>query len=198
MLLPLMLATATPVVPPVKCDSAARTLAVNLERSTMRWRGTKFWGLGSHEGTVRLQGGGFCVRDGQVLNGWIEADLRTIEVTDIPASDPEPRNNLRNHLMSANFFHVSEYPVARMIVRRVREEKPRLYLIEADLTIRGRTHPVTFYARGWSVSNQGLRADARLEVERHKFDVSYRGSTIRDDLVDDTFWLDVVIEARPA
>jgi hypothetical protein len=26
--------------------------------------------------------------------------------------------------------------------------------------------------------------------------VSYRGSTIRDDLVDDDFWLELVIEAR--
>ena len=181
---------------PVKCDADARNLTLDVERSTVRWRGTKFWGLGKHEGTVRFQGGGFCVRGDRVLGGWFEVDLRTIEVTDIPANDPEPRNNLRNHLLGPDFFDVSRHPVARLIVRSVKEEKPRLYQVEGDLTIRGTTHPIRFYARGWSVSQDGLRAEARLEVERHKYGVSYRGSTLKDDLVDDTFWLDVVLEAR--
>jgi hypothetical protein len=74
-----------------KCGPEARELALDVERSTIRWRGTKFWGLGKHEGTVRLKGGAFCVRQGRVLHGWFEADMRTIEVTDIPASEPVPR-----------------------------------------------------------------------------------------------------------
>jgi polyisoprenoid-binding protein YceI len=197
MLLLLALLGALPGAPAVKCESDARTLTLDLAQSTLRWRGTKFWGLGKHEGTVRFQGGGFCVRGGQVLSGWFEVDLRTIEVTDIPAHDPEPRNNLRNHLLGPDFFEVSRHPVARFILRSVREEKPRLYQVEGDLTIRGTTHPIRFYARGWSVSQDGLRAEARMEIERHKYGVSYRGSTLRDDLVDDTFWLEVALEARP-
>jgi hypothetical protein len=40
-----------------KCGPEARELALDVERSTIRWRGTKFWELGKHEGTVRLKGG---------------------------------------------------------------------------------------------------------------------------------------------
>ncbi len=199
MLLLLSLLTAVPTgTPPAffKCDPAGRQLALDVSRSQIRWRGTKFWGLGKHEGAVRFKAGGFCVKDGAVLNAWFEVDMTTIDVTDIPANDPVPRKRLRDHLLGPDFFHVAEHPVARFLVRNVTEEKARLFQVRGDLTIRGRTHPVTFYARVWSVTDAAVRAEARLEVERHKYGVSYRGSTIKDDLVDDTFWLDLSIEAR--
>ncbi len=182
---------------PRKCASGASELTLDLERSTVRWRGTKFWGLGKHEGVVRFQGGAFCIRGAEVVGGWFEVDMRTITVTDIPASDPVPRRRLRDHLLSEDFFHVDAHPVARFLVRAVAHESAHLYRISGVLTIRGRTQPVTFYARGWEISESLVRAEARLEVDRQAYGVSYRGSTIRDDLVDDTFWLELTIEAKP-
>jgi polyisoprenoid-binding protein YceI len=180
-----------------KCDPEARELAVDLDKSLIRWRGTKFWGLGKHEGTVRLKGGAFCVSQGRVLQGWFEADMRSIEVTDIPASDPVPRRRLTEHLLGDDFFAVGAHPVSRFILREVHQERGRLYRIVGDMTIRGRTRPLTFYARGWSVTDQELRAQAGIKIDRHQYGVSYRGSTIRDDLVDNDFWLELVIEAGP-
>ena len=188
-------ASAAPT-PARKCDPEARELAVDLDQSLIRWRGTKFWGLGKHEGTVRLKGGSFCVRQGRVLHGWFEADMRSIEVTDIPASDPVPRRRLTEHLLGEDFFAVAAHPVSRFILREVHQERGRLYRIVGDMTIRGQTRPLTFYARGWSVTDQELRAQAAFSIDRHQFGVRYRGSTLRDDLVDDEFTLELVIEAR--
>lgn len=182
--------------PARKCDPAARELAVDLDKSLIRWRGTKFWGLGKHEGTVRLKGGAFCVSQGRVLHGWFEADMRSIEVTDIPASDPVPRRRLTEHLRGEDFFAVDAHPISRFILREVHQERGRLYRIAGDMTIRGQTRPLSFYARGWSVTDQELRAQAGFKIDRHQYGVSYRGSTLRDDLVDDEFSLEVVIEAR--
>jgi polyisoprenoid-binding protein YceI len=98
--------------------------------------------------------------------------------------------------LSEDFFHVDAYPAARFFIREVVHESSRLYRIAGDLTIRDRTQPVRFYGRGWEVSASMVRAEARLEVDRHAYGVSYRGSTIRDDLVDDSFWLELTIEAR--
>lgn len=179
-----------------KCAAGASELALDLDRSTIRWRGTKFWGLGKHEGGVRFRAGAVCVRGREVVGGWFEVDMRTLTVTDIPASDPVPRRRLRDHLLGEDFFHVDAYPVARFFVRGVAHESSRLYRISGDLTIRDHTEPVTFYARGWEVSDTSVRAEARLEVDRHAYGVSYRGSSIRDDLVDDTFWLELTIEAK--
>lgn len=180
------------------CDAEATTLAIDLTNSSIRWRGTKFWGLGSHEGTVDFHSGILCVRSGVVVSGWFEADMTTIAVTDIPEHEPVPQRRLLRHLASEDFFHIAAHPRARFVVRSVEHESDRLYRVDGDLTIRGRTHPVTFYARGWSVTDREVRAEARLEIDRHKYDVSYRGSTIKDDLVDDTFWLELVIVARSA
>jgi polyisoprenoid-binding protein YceI len=191
-----MAATTAPMAAR-KCDPEARELTVDLDKSLIRWRGTKFWGLGKHEGTVRLKGGAFCVRQGRVLHGWFEADMRTIEVTDIPPSEPVPRRRLTEHLLGDDFFAAEAHPVSRFILREVHQERGRLYRVTGDMTIRGRTRPLTFYARGWSVTDQELKAQAGFKVDRHWFGVSYRGSTLKDDLVDDEFELELVIEARP-
>lgn len=193
----LLLAAPVPVPASMKCGGAgAHPLEIAVHRSAIRWRGTKFWGLGKHEGVVAFRAGELCLRTGQVVGGWFEADMKTIDVTDIPESDPIPRKRLRDHLLSEDFFHVARHPLSSFVIRSIREEKPRLYLVTGDLTIRARTHPVTFYARVWTLSDAELKAEARFKIDRHQFGVRYVGSTLKDDLVDDDFWLELEIEAR--
>jgi hypothetical protein len=75
-------------------------------------------------------------------------------------------------------------------------QQGRLFEVAGALTIRDRTHPVRFYARGWTVTPDEVRGTAGFAEDRHKFDVSYVGSTIRDDLVDDQFTLSIEVLAR--
>lgn len=190
------LATGAPAVRLTGCDTDARALQVDLNRSGIKWKGTKFWGLGSHEGTVRLRSGEVCVRDGRIVGGMFIADMTSIIVTDIPATDPVPRRRLRDHLLGEDFFHVTAHPEARLTLRAVELENRSLHRVAADLTIRGTTHAVTLYARVWTLSEDEVSAAARFAVERHRWGVSYRGSTVKDDLVDDQFWLDLAVYAR--
>jgi len=180
-----------------KCAPPARMLSIDLDQSGIRWKGTKFWGLGSHEGTVQLTGREMCVLNGRIVGGTFVADMNTIVVTDIPESEPVPRRRLRDHLLSENFFHVSAHPEARLTLRSVEREERALHRVEADLTMRGRTRRVTFYARVWTLNNEEVSAEAVLKVDRHRWGVSYRGSTIRDDLVDDDFSLFLTVRAAP-
>jgi polyisoprenoid-binding protein YceI len=188
-----MVALATADIGP--CPDKTSALAVSLEQSSIRWRGTKFWGLGRHEGTVRLAAGHLCLRGDAVIGGRLEVDMRTIEVTDIPADDPIPRNRLREHLLGDDFFATEAHPTARFDLLSATVENGRLYRVAGDLTIRGSTHPISFYARGWTVTAGAVRAEARVEIDRHRWGVSYRGSTIKDDLVDDTLWLELILVA---
>ena len=50
-------------------------------------------------------------------------------------------------LRSAEFFDVARYPDIRFHSRQVRAEGIGHYLIRGDLTLRGRTRPVTLHAR---------------------------------------------------
>jgi len=176
------------------CDARAHRYVADRARSVIRWKGTKFRGLGSHEGTVGLRSGEVCVgRDGAVRATFV-AEMPTLRVTDIP--EAEPRANLEQHLRSADFFHVASHPEARLVVTDVRHENRSLHRLSGTLTIRGTTHPVTFYARVWTRTPTHLRAQATLVVDRHRFGVAYRGSTLRDDLVDDTFTIELAVDAR--
>jgi polyisoprenoid-binding protein YceI len=122
--------------------------------------------------------------------------MATIEVTDIPAADPVPRNRLRRHLLSEDFFHVERHPEARFRIGSVTPQHGRLFQVVGALTIRDRTERVTFYARGWTVTADRVEGTARFAVDRHDYGVSYVGSTIKDDLVDDQFSLEIDILAR--
>lgn len=177
-----------------KCPQGSAELKPDLARTEIKWKGTKFWGLGKHEGIVKLKHGLVCVSNNRIVGGGFAADMRTIEVTDIPADDPVPRKRLRDHLMGADFFDVPNHPEALLVIRSVTPEQRSLHKVVADLTMRGRTHRVTFYARLWQVSKTYVRAQASIPIDRHKWGVSYVGSTIRDDLVDDTFHLELTLE----
>jgi polyisoprenoid-binding protein YceI len=190
----LALAGSTPG--PAACDSGDVRLSADLQRSLIEWKGTKFWGLGKHEGIVRLKSGELCVREGQISAGTFVADMTSIEVTDIPANDPVPRRRLRDHLMSEDFFHVAAYPEARLALTAVQREDHSLHRVTALLTIRGRTHRIEFFARVWALNDTAVSAEAHLELDRHRWNVSYVGSTLRDDLVDDDFVLDLKLAAH--
>lgn len=179
-----------------RCPKGTHPLVLDLEHSVVRWRGTKLWGRGEHRGIVRFRGGVLCLAGSELRAGWLEVDMRTIEVTDIPARDPIPRRRLREHLQSEDFFHVTAHPTAGLVLRRAARRAAQSYRVSGELTIRGHSRPVTFLAHASEMSSDVVRARARLAVERHAHGVSYRGSRLRDDLVDDTFWLDVLIEAR--
>ena len=180
-----------------KCPPGATQLFPDLTRSGIKWRGTKFWGLGKHEGTVRLKSGMLCVANGRIVGGSFIADMRTIEVTDIPEDDPIPRKRLRDHLLGEDFFDVPRHPDARLVIVSATRVRSSLHQVTADLTMRGRTHRITFYARVWEASGERVRAQATMPIERHKWGVSYVGSDLRDDLVDDTFHLELTLDAAP-
>ncbi len=176
-----------------ECDRGIEP-TLDLQRSEIRWRGTKFWRTGKHEGTVQFASGAFCIADGQVTGGWFIVDMTTIAITDMPPHEVVPRRRLRTHLMGQDFFHVEAHPTALFVFTSAEQTAPDRYRVDGDLTIRGQTHLVTFSAEA-SVTERGVRATGELEINRHRFGVSYRRVTLRDILVDDVFRLELTIEA---
>jgi len=165
------------------------TLRLDPARSVIRWKGTKFRGRGSHEGTVRLAAGYLLAEGGNVRGGAFRIDMNAIEVTDIPESDPIPRRRLRDHLRSDHFFATATYPAAHFHLRRVTPSGPVSYDIVGDLTLRGQTHPVRFAARAVPLPGGGLRATAQLAIDRQRWGVAYRGTSLGEIAVDDTVHL---------
>ena len=172
------------------------TLRVETGQSVIKWKGTKFWGLGKHEGVVNLNAGALHLESGSIRGGWFEIDMQSIEVTDIPKSDPIPRKRLRDHLMDDDFFAVPSFPTARFVITEAIVEKPGYTTISGDLTIRDQTHPITFQAETPDPSGDKLKAFATLSINRRQWSINFTGSRVTNDLVDDDIHLEILLVCR--
>jgi polyisoprenoid-binding protein YceI len=172
------------------------TLVADPAASTIRWKGTKFRGLGKHEGTIALASGQFVVRHEQLTSGTFTIDMRSIEVTDIPVSDPVPRRRLRNHLMDADFFDVERHPTAVFKSTGAKRIGPARWQVSGDLTVRGVTRPISFATDVRWLEVGHMVATSALTLDRQRWGVAYRGSRLTNDLVDDDIHLSITLDAR--
>lgn len=177
------------------CAGSHTAVSIDPSASIVRWRGTKFAGRGKHEGTVRLSSGHIDLCDGALVGGRFTVDMASIEVTDIPASDPVPRARLRTHLLSDDFFAAERFPTATFEIGRVEPISADSVRITGALTLRGVTEGIAFGARV-TASADSVRADARFSIDRQRWGVAYRGSGPADELVDDAVSLGVTLRAR--
>ena len=152
------------------------SVPIDTERSVIRWKGTEMWGAGSHQGTVSLDNGYLLLRNNQIAGGKFIADMSTVAVTDIPKSDPIPRNNLREHLKSEDFFHVEKYPTATFEITHVELRNGDSIDIRGNLTIRDITKTVAFTA----TRKPGLAFYAKLKIDRFNWNVSYLDNSLVD------------------
>jgi polyisoprenoid-binding protein YceI len=190
-LLTLLLACA---LTPVKGD----TLVLDTAASVVKWKGTKFFGLGKHEGIVRLSEGYLALLDNRV-DGRFVVNMHSIEVTDIPPDDPVPRSRLRRHLMDEDFFAVEQFPTAVFAVRRIQRTNGSTgYRVAGELTMRGVTHPISVDVATEQWVGGLTRATSQFRIDRHKWGVSFRGSRLTNDLVDDDihFTLEFVLRSK--
>ena len=171
------------------------TLTVDVKRSVVKWRGTKFWGRRKHEGVVNILQGEIALSKGAIVAGWFEIDMTTIEVTDIPVTDPVPRKGLRDHLMNADFFDVDLYPQSRFEISHVDWVDAEKAMVTGDLTIKRTTHPITFEVDVTDQDANHFKASAQFSINRYVWDVSFKGSRLRNDLVDDDIHFEVLLVA---
>ena len=165
-------------------------ITYTLDRAATRieWKGTKAFGLRSHAGIVRAMDGRILLRDGSLTGGVVTVDMRTIEVTDIPPSDPVPRQRIRDHLMNEDFFDVEHHPTATLRIIGEEQRRGPTRNVIADLTVRGITHRITFPATVQAISPTRLHVTAELELDRRRWGANFSGR-IGNALVDDTFTL---------
>ncbi|MEQ8525280.1 YceI family protein [Gracilimonas sp.] len=177
----LMVGTAevySAIQPPVQSQgdsSKVVNLQIDKERSVVKWRGTEMRGADSHEGILKLSDGVLKLENGVLVSGYFVADMHSIEVTDIPKSDPVPRRYLTEHLESEDFFHVEKYPTARFEITRTEDSGGVSLMITGNLSIRDVIKPVSFKAYK-TINDSELVYRASFTIDRFEWNVSYHGS----------------------
>lgn len=166
----------------------AETKKVDTSKSKVEWTGKKV--TGSHNGTIDVKEGTLEVDNGKLTGGTVVMDMQSLKNVDL--SDAESNAKLVGHLKSDDFFSVATYPTATLEITKV-EGTTTNHTITGNLTIKGKTNPVTFTATSAQDGKANVY-DGTITVDRSKYDVRYGSKSFFNDLgdkyINDEFTLD--------
>tara|TARA_R110002049_G_scaffold309298_1_gene520475 strand:+ start:4256 stop:4834 length:579 start_codon:yes stop_codon:yes gene_type:complete len=147
---------------------------IKTDKSKVVWKGYKV--TGSHEGTIAIKSGALLF-DGETLTGGeFVIDMTSINVTDL---EGDYKGKLEGHLKSDDFFGVDAHQTASLVFTDVKASGKNAYDVTGDLTIKGKTHPISF-----SISIYGNKATSSLKVDRTKYGIEYNSASFFDSLKD--------------
>lgn len=148
---------------------------------------------GEHTGSVKVQSGSLTFAKDALTGGTIVADMSSITVTDI--TDNEYIKKFLDHMASDDFFSTAKNKTATLTVKSAKKLSGNKYSVTADLTIKGKTAPVTFDA---DVTTD--KATAKVMVDRTKYDIRYGSGkffqNLGDKMINDEFSLDVTLALK--
>ncbi|MFV7235994.1 YceI family protein [Flavobacterium sp. ZB4R12] len=152
----------------------AQTKKVDASKSTVNWVGKKV--TGKHEGTVNLKDGKLIFKGKKLAGGTFNVDMASLTATDLSG---EYQGKLNGHLKSEDFFGTEKFPTATLIFKKVVAKTANVYTVTGDLTIKGKTNPITF-----DLATTKDTAATSLKIDRTKYDIKYGSGSFFDNLGD--------------
>lgn len=173
------------------------TFTVDTQNSKLVWVGKKV--TGEHTGTVPVSGGTLVWAGNKLKGGSFDIDVKSLTVTDL--TDPEYNAKLVGHLKNDDFFAVDKFPKANFVISSVTPKGGDSYEIAGKLTIKGITNEVKFPAVVKADKGR-LTAQAKIAVDRTKYNIKFRSSNFFENLgdkaIENDFRLDVNLVANAA
>jgi len=162
---------------------AQTTYQANTGSSVVVWTGYKV--TGKHTGTVKVKSGNVQFTNGVLTGGSFEMDMNSITCTDL---EGEWAGKLVGHLKSDDFLGVASYPTASLtITRAIPQDSKGNYKIIGNLTIKGTTKEVKFFANAVE-ANGGVTAGGKITVDRSEYNMRYGSGSFFDGLGDKTIY----------
>ncbi|KAF0093340.1 MAG: rhodanese y domain and YceI domain protein [Puniceicoccaceae bacterium 5H] len=155
-------------------ERAQGQLPVDTAESQVRWIGRNL--ASQHEGTVGIQSGYINVVDGILRGGELVLDLEQISCIDI--GDEETGGVLLKHFRDMEFFHIDQYPLAKVQIEHV-DFNPHAtpgspnYEVVGSLTLKGVTAPVGAKLVGDSKNKLTWACQGMVEIDRTRWNVIY-------------------------
>lgn len=154
--------------------SYAQQKEIKTSESSIHWTGKKV--TGQHTGTLNFESG-FLTFDGDALKGGeLIVDMTSLAVTDLQAG--KGKEKLEGHLTSDDFFGIQNHKKAKLVIKEA-SEMDGGYKVAGDLTIKGKTNPVSF-----DLAIDGGSASTKISIDRTKYDIKYGSGSFFDNLGD--------------
>ena len=143
---------------------------------------------GEHSGDVKLANGHLSFDKDALTGGEFVIDMMSITNTDI--ADPEYHAKFIKHINSDDFFSTEKFKTAKLVIKSAKKAKAaNTFNITGELTIKGKTAPVTFEA----VATKE-KATAKIVFDRTKYDIKYGSGKFFQGLGDKMIMDDVQLE----
>lgn len=164
----------------INCITFAQTdMKLKIDKSKVEWTGKKV--TGAHNGTISLKSGELKMNGTDILGGEFVMDMTTIKNEDI--KNEKYREDLVNHLNSSDFFNVTEFPEAVLVIKESKRLVEDKFMIKGDLTIKGMTKPIEFnfdvHKHGEVYHMKGL-----MVINRTLYGIRYGSGSFFDNLGD--------------
>jgi len=157
------------------------------QKSTLKWVARKVGGM--HEGITPIKSGSFTTSGIQITSGDFVVDMTKLELTDTES------NKLTKHLRSADFFDVENHPETKLKITSSEVIDAENIKVLGQLTIRGKTQPITFDAVVMGQTENFISYKAKIIIDRTKYGITYR-SSLGDAFIMDEFDVNVKITAK--
>lgn len=167
-------------------DADPKKIDIDLKNSTIEWTGKKL--TGEHYGNVSISDGHLLVDGNKLTGGDFEIDMNSITCADI--TDEKSNKRLVDHLKSEDFFAVSKFPKARFEITEVKPTGKQDYSITGNLTIKGKTKPLTFPA-SFTLTDGVAYASGTMVFDRSHYDVKFGSQSFFENLGDKMVYDDV-------
>ena len=151
--------------------SQAEVLKIDAAKSTIEWHGAKVLKADKHDGNIKVKSGKVEFKKNVPVSANIVVDMKSI--TDNDLEDPKWNAKLVGHLKSDDFFAVETYQEATIVAKKFTKVKGNEYKVDGELTVKGKTNPISFTGTVMQKAGKPTGIKADLEFNRAKFDVKY-------------------------
>lgn len=170
------------------------TKQIDANKSTATWTGSKKLIVDYYDyGTVDVKSGNAVFANGILTGGEVVFDMASINATSTGKNADEDK--LTGHLKSDAFFDVAKYPEAKFVITSAAREGGNTYLLSGDLTIKGKTAPVSFPA-DVIVANGTASIAGTATIDRTIYDVRFGSDKFFQDLGDNVINDEFILEFK--
>lgn len=180
-------------------EATGESLIVDLKSSMVHWKGFKPGG--SHYGVLSLKSGELHIEGNKLKSGTFVLDMNSINAQDL--KDEKEKTQLENHLKSADFFDVENYPEGTFTITGVEELTGEFtHRISGNLKLKDTVKNITFNVNISKEDDLYKATSATFMIDRVQWGVNYGSKNIfkdlKDSFIDDEMEVTIMLVAKGA
>lgn len=176
-------------------EGSGQSLSIDTVNSMIKWKGFKVGG--EHFGILSLKSGEVTISGDTIVAGRFVIDMNSINAQDL--SEPSAKKQLEDHLESADFFDVAQYPESTFEITSAEKTSSDTlsYRISGNLTLKGVTRNLSFDSKVSKDANGYKAMTVPFVINRTDWGVNYGSKSVlgklKDNIISDDIELEIII-----